>query len=79
MKKDIDHWISKCLTCLRHRRRPTKQESVGVKPIREVKPRRLRKADRRMTATDSRGTRGAAFGGGGGGEVESAAARREVR
>ena len=33
LRKDVDGWVSKCLTCLRFRRRPTKQEAVPVKPL----------------------------------------------
>ena len=33
VKKDSDRWVDQCLTCLRHRRRPTKQESMSVKPV----------------------------------------------
>ena len=33
MKKDIDNWVNKCLTCIRHKKRPIKRESVPVKPV----------------------------------------------
>ena len=32
-RQDIDGWIEKCMTCIRFRKRPTKQDSVSVKPI----------------------------------------------
>ena len=34
VKTDANHWTLQCLTCLRFRRRPTKQDQVAVKPTR---------------------------------------------
>ena len=33
MKEDVAHWTSQCLTCIRFRKRPTKQDQVAVKPV----------------------------------------------
>ena len=33
MKGDVDYWTDRCLTCIRFRKRPTKQDMVPVKPI----------------------------------------------
>ena len=33
MKKDVADWIDNCMTCIRFRKRPTKQDTVGVKPL----------------------------------------------
>ena len=30
---DIDGWVEKCMTCIRFRKRPTKQDAVSVKPV----------------------------------------------
>ena len=32
MKTDVTNWVDQCLTCIRFRRRPMKQEHVAVKP-----------------------------------------------
>ena len=32
MKTDVKRWVDNCLTCIRFRKRPTKQEKVAVKP-----------------------------------------------
>ena len=32
MKTDVKRWVDDCLTCIRFRKRPTKQEQVAVKP-----------------------------------------------
>jgi hypothetical protein len=31
MKKDVDYWTERCMTCIRFRKRPTKQGMVPVK------------------------------------------------
>ena len=31
--KDIEAWIERCSTCIRFRKRPTKQDSVPVRPV----------------------------------------------
>ena len=33
MRKDVADWIEKRMTCIRFRRRPTKQDAVAVKPL----------------------------------------------
>ena len=33
MKKDVDDWIEKCLTCIRFKKIPQKQEAVAVIPV----------------------------------------------
>ena len=33
MKKDVDDWVLKCITCLRFRRMPRKQKAVAVIPV----------------------------------------------
>ena len=33
MTKDVEFWVSKCITCLRFRSRPTKQDMVPVKRL----------------------------------------------
>ena len=32
MRADVESWVSQCLTCIRFRKRPTKQDQVAVKP-----------------------------------------------
>ena len=32
MSEDIKNWVKQCLTCIRFRQRPTKQETGPVKP-----------------------------------------------
>ena len=32
MKTDVEEWVKDCLTCIRFRKRPMKQEAVAVKP-----------------------------------------------
>lgn len=32
MTHDVRGWIEECLTCIRFRKRPTKQDAVAVKP-----------------------------------------------
>ncbi|MCP4895732.1 MAG: transposase family protein, partial [bacterium] len=32
MKSDVEEWVKECLTCIRFRKRPMKQEAVAVKP-----------------------------------------------
>ena len=32
-RKDIEQWIEHCATCIRFRKRPTKQDSVAVRPV----------------------------------------------
>jgi len=33
MRKDVADWIDNCMTCIRFRKRPTKQDAVAVKPL----------------------------------------------
>ena len=32
-RKDVERWVEQCMTCLRFRRRPTKQEAKAVVPL----------------------------------------------
>jgi len=33
LKRDVEHWTDRCLTCIRFRKRPTKQDMVPVKRV----------------------------------------------
>ena len=33
MRRDIEQWTERCLSCIRMRKRPVKQEAVAVKPV----------------------------------------------